>query len=43
MTTKYVVVKISTNEIGVHVVDFPKNPFDDSRDTPQTALCSSRD
>jgi len=30
--------KISANEIGVHDVDFPKNPFDETRDTPEIVL-----
>jgi hypothetical protein len=38
MATKHVNVKISANEIGVHDVDFPKNPFDDSQDAPEIVL-----
>jgi len=38
MVTKHVNVKISGHEIGVHDVDFQKNPFYGSRDTPQTVL-----
>jgi len=36
--SKHVNAKISANEIGVHDVDIPKYPFDDSRDTPEIVL-----
>jgi len=36
--TKIVNSKLSTKEIGVYNVDFPKNLFDESRDTTEIVL-----